>query len=288
MESREHRRPSARQSPLPPWCPEGLTKTQKGRLQCERREELSKGENSGQSRDRQQPDPKGKGPSADINMVFMLPMEFLAPSSDDEELEFSDQIAQLALDPMTAIFEKPADNERQHLKALFVKGRVDGQPMTKILIDGAAAINIMPYAVYQKLGKGDQDLTKTDMMLKDFEGNVSPVKGAICVELTIRSKTLPTTFFVISGKGAYNLLLGRDWIHANCCISSTMHQCLVQWVGDKIEIVPGDSSYVIASVEADTYERTRCILGEIWEKDFLKVADYEIPPIQAVGSDEEF
>jgi len=61
-------------------------------------------------------------------MVFILPMEFLAPSSDDEELEFSDQIAQLALCPITAIFEKPADNERQHLKALFVKGRDDGQP----------------------------------------------------------------------------------------------------------------------------------------------------------------
>jgi len=159
-------------------------------------------------------------------MVFMLPMEFLAPPSDDE-LEFSDQIAQLALDPMTAIFEKPADDERLHLKALFVKGRVDGQPMTKILIDGGAAINIMPYTVYRKLAEGDQDLTKTDMMLKDFEGNVSPVKGAICVELTIGSKTLPRTFFVISGKGACNLLLGRDWIHANCCIPSTMHQCLV-------------------------------------------------------------
>jgi len=168
---------------------------------------LSKGENSGKFDDQRQTDPKGKGPSASINTVFMLPMEFLAPSSDDEEVEFSYQIAQLALDPMTAIFEKPADNERQHLKALFVEGRVDGQPMTKILVDGGAAINIMWYAVCRKLGKGDQDLTKTDMMLKDFEGNVSPVKGAICVELTIGGKTLPTTFFVISGKGAYNLLL---------------------------------------------------------------------------------
>ena len=146
----------------------------------------------------------------------------------------------------------------------------------------------MPYAVYRKLGKGDQDLTKTDMMLKDFERNVSLVKGAICVELTIDSKTLPTTFFVISGKGAYNLLLGRDWIHTNCCIPSTKHQCLVQWVGDKIEIVPGDYSYVIASAQAHTYEKTKCISGEVWEKDFLKVDDYEISPIQAVGSDEEF
>ena len=70
---------------------------------------------------------------------------------------------------------------------------VDGQPISKIIIDGGAAINIMPYAVYRKFGKGDQDLTKTDMMLKDFEGNVSPVNGAISVELTIGSKTLPTT-----------------------------------------------------------------------------------------------
>jgi len=65
-----------------------------------------------------------------------------------------------------------------------------------------------------------------------------------------------------------------------------MHQCLIQWVGEKIEIVPGDSSYVIASAESDTFGRTRCISGEVSEKDFLKVADYEIPPIQAVGSDE--
>jgi len=216
------------------------------------------------SENRQQSDPRGIG-LTDVNMVFMLPMEFLAPFSDDEEINFPDQIAQLALDPMTAMFEKPSDDERQHLKSLFVKGKVDGQPITKILIDGGAAINIMSYVVYRKLGKGDQDLTKTDMMLNDFEGNVSPVKGAICVELTIGSKTLPTTFFVISGKGAYNLLLGRDWIHANCCFPSTMHQCLVQWVGDKIEIVPRDSSYVIASAEADTYEKTRCISGEVWE-----------------------
>ena len=215
-------------------------------------------------------------------------MEFLAPFSDDEGVDFPDQIAQLALDPMTTIFEKPSDDERQHLKALFIKGRVDAQPISKILINGGVAINIMPYAVYRKLGKGDQDLTKTDMMLKDFEANVSPVKGAICVELTIGSKTLPTTFFVIREKGAYNLLLGRDWIHANYCIPSTMHQCLVQQVRDKIEIITRDSSYVITSTESDTYERTRCILGEVWEKYFLKFADYEIPQIQAIGSNEEF
>jgi len=76
VESRENRRQSVRQLQLPPWCPEGLTRTQKRRLQREGQEELSKGENSGKSKGQQQPDPKGKGPSVDVNMVFMLPMEF--------------------------------------------------------------------------------------------------------------------------------------------------------------------------------------------------------------------
>jgi hypothetical protein len=67
-----------------------------------------------------------------------------------------------------------------------------------------------------------------------------------------------------------------------------MHQCLAQWVGDKIEVVLGDSSYIIALAESDTYEQTKCISGEVWEKEFLRVADYEIPLIQAVGSEEEF
>jgi len=90
VESRENRRPSVRQPQLPPWCPKRLTRTQKRRLQRERREELSREENSAKSGDQQQPDAKGKGPSADVNMVFMLLMEFLAPFSDDEEEDFPD------------------------------------------------------------------------------------------------------------------------------------------------------------------------------------------------------
>jgi hypothetical protein len=155
-------------------------------------------------------------------MVVFLPKEFMAPvDSDvsDEELG----MAQLTLEPKQAIFEKPEDGKRQHLKDMFLKGFVNDKPVTRMLVDGGAAVNLMSYTMLRKIGKSDEDLTQTDMMLVDFEGNVSPTQGAICVELTIGSKTLPTAFFVIKGRGSYNLLLGRDWIHANCCIPSTMH-----------------------------------------------------------------
>jgi len=99
------------------------------------------------------------------------------------------------LEPVSATFEKPKDEKHQHLKALFLKGFVDGKPITKMLVDGGAAVNIMPYAMLRKLGKSNENLTKMDMMLKDFEGVMSPALGALCVDLTIGSKTHPTTFF---------------------------------------------------------------------------------------------
>ena len=127
------------------------------------------------------------------------------------------------------------------------------------------------------------------MMLKDFEGVVSPAVGALCVDLIIGSKTLSTTFFVINGKGSYSLLLGRDWIHANCCIPSTMHQCLIQWIGDVVEAVAADSSFSIVSAEAckESYERISCFSSQAWETEFLKIADYKISLSQTIGSTDE-
>jgi len=130
-----------------------------------------------------------------------------------------------------------------------MKGFVYGKPMTKMLVDGGATVNLMPYTMFRKLGKSPRNLIETDMMLKDFGGNASKTWGAVNVELTIGSKTLPTTFFVIYGKGTYSLLLGPDWIHANCCIPSAMHQCLIQRQGDNVEVVQADTSVSVATTD---------------------------------------
>jgi len=104
VESREVRYQLVWKTKLPRWCPEGLIRTQRRRMQRECQEYLNREENSSKSENQQQSNPKGEGPLADVNMVFMLPMEFLTPFIDDEEISLPDQIAQLALDPMTAIF----------------------------------------------------------------------------------------------------------------------------------------------------------------------------------------
>nr|ABA97878.1 retrotransposon protein, putative, unclassified [Oryza sativa Japonica Group] len=191
---------------------------------------------------------KGKATaSASVNMVFMLPAEFGARQANVDEVE--DASARLMLSLEQAIFEKPDGTENRHLKPLYINGYVNGKPMSKMMVDGGATVNLMPYATFRKLGRNSDDLIKTNMVLKEFVDNPSETRGVLNAELTVSSKTVPTTFFVIDGKGSYSLLLGRDWIHANCCIPSTMHQCLIQWQGDKIEIVPADRSVNVASAD---------------------------------------
>ena len=124
------------------------------------------------------------------------------------------------------------------------------------------------------------------MMLKDFSGNASKTQGAVNVELTIGSKTLPTTFFVIDGKGTYSLLLGHDWIHANCCIPSTMHQCLIQWQGDDVEVVQADTSVSMATADLAywEFEDCECFSRRVQEGGVIKINDERQQLIQAIGS----
>jgi hypothetical protein len=94
------------------------------------------------------------------------------------------------------------------MRPLYLKGYVNGKPLTKMFVDGGAAVNVMPYTTFRKLGMGPGDLTPTSIILNDFAGNPSDTKGCVHVDLMIGSKALLTTFFIIKGKGAYSLLLG--------------------------------------------------------------------------------
>jgi hypothetical protein len=210
-------------------------------------------------------------------MVYFLLNEFMAlanqvvqeeASPDINEDEQLGLMAQLVL-AKRATFDKLAKN--QHMKPLYLKVYVNGKPLTKMFVDGGPAVNVMPYTTFRKLGMGPGDLTPTIIVLNDFAGNPSDTKGCVHVDLMIGSKTLLTTFFVIEGKGAYSLMLGRDWIHANCCIPSTMHQQLVQWVDDNIEVVQADDSVSVANVEPAfwEYQGIDCFPGKDWVKVLL-------------------
>ena len=72
-------------------------------------------------------------PSANIQMAFLLPSEFRAPANQEVYSDFDEsEYAKLTV-IQQAIFDKP--NKHRHLKALYVKGLVDGKPMNKMLVN---------------------------------------------------------------------------------------------------------------------------------------------------------
>jgi hypothetical protein len=120
-----------------------------------------------------------------------------------------------------------------------------------MLVDNGTIVNVMPYALYKKLGGTDDELVKTNMTITGVGGG-APIlaRGIANMELTVGSKILATAFFVADVQGSYSLILGRDWIHTNCCIPFSMHQFLIQWVDDAVEIVYSNSSAKVATVDA--------------------------------------
>ena len=92
-------------------------------------------------------------PSANIQMAFLLPSEFRALAEQEVYSEYEEIVAKLMV-IQQAIFDKPV--KHRHLKASYVKGFVDGKSMNKMLVDGGASVNLMPYTTFHKLAKGQE------------------------------------------------------------------------------------------------------------------------------------
>jgi hypothetical protein len=162
----------------------------------------------------------------DINMVFLLLAEFRG---------VEEEIAQMFLVPNEAMFEKPEELS-QHLKLLYIRGHIDRRPISRKLIDGGVAVNLMPYSVLKKLGREDDELMKTNLTLNGVGGNPMEARGVVSMELIVGSKSLATSFFIVEVQGNYSVIFGHDWIHVNHCVPSTLHQFLIQWINDEIEV----------------------------------------------------
>jgi hypothetical protein len=77
-----------------------------------------------------------------------------------------------------AVFERH-EKLGQHMKPLYIKGYLDGKPVNQMLVDGGACVNIMPCAMFEKLGHKEEELMKMNMTLSGFSGEASNAKGII-------------------------------------------------------------------------------------------------------------
>jgi hypothetical protein len=209
----------------------------------------------------------------DVNMVFTIPAEFHAPTED---------VAELALCAERAMLEKPK-NPGAHVKPLFIRGHLDRTLIGHMLIDGGASVHILPLSLFKKLGHIKGDLKHTNLSFSGFVGDPTEAKGIICKEATIGSKIVPMAFFMVDMKGRYNMLLRRDWIHANECVPSTLHQCVIQWTSDEVEVVQAGEEVCIAMIESQIDilgRKMECLSGkDLMGYDYISVGKDGFVPI---------
>jgi hypothetical protein len=98
----------------------------------------------------------------EINMVFTLPVEFKGAE---------EEVTQICLGPKEVIFDK-LEESSQHLKPLYVRGHINGKPISRMLIDGGTVVNLMSYSVLQKLGREDNELVKPNLTPNGVGGNL--------------------------------------------------------------------------------------------------------------------
>ncbi|GKV39170.1 hypothetical protein SLEP1_g46978 [Rubroshorea leprosula] len=77
----------------------------------------------------------------------------IIPAQDDEEEDMADKI----------VFEKPEEKMARHIRPLYINAHMDGTPISRVLVDNAAAVNVLPTCMLYKIGKSLDDLVHTEI-----------------------------------------------------------------------------------------------------------------------------
>jgi hypothetical protein len=97
----------------------------------------------------------------DVNAIYL--------SSMDYSLVGYDEVVKMSVGPCDVVFQRLKDSEN-HLKSLYIQGHLDSTPIFRMLINGEAIINLMSYSFVKKMGKSDEELIKTSMMINGVGG----------------------------------------------------------------------------------------------------------------------
>nr|KYP31494.1 hypothetical protein KK1_048163 [Cajanus cajan] len=101
---------------------------------------------------------------------------------------------------------------------------IEGIEVNKVLVDGGAAINILPQTLLKHFGKTLADLKPHNILIYDYARKSSQPEGMILLNVKIGSVRRTTMFIVTPSKANFNVLLGREWIHGIGAVPSIVHQ----------------------------------------------------------------
>ncbi|GKU88715.1 hypothetical protein SLEP1_g2944 [Rubroshorea leprosula] len=167
--------------------------------------------------------------SKDIKIEEMLEESSKKPMSEKEVAEFlnilrkNEYRAILALDYINFTDEEILDEGNGHTKALHVSISCKMMNMPHVLIDNGSALNVIPMTVLKQLKVDEFHINHCNTVICAFDGIEKVVIRKIELSMEIGPMTFNVDFFVMDIALAFNMLLGRLWIHVAGPVPLTLH-----------------------------------------------------------------
>jgi hypothetical protein len=163
-----------------------------------------------------------------------------------------------ALKKLFMIFSKPNLAMSMHLRPLYAKVTVEDKEINKMMVDSGAAVNVITVRTMTILGIKKSAIQQTTLSVKNFASTTTETLGLLFLGVKLGPADAVHAFFVVECTTPYSGIPGRDWIHRNYCVPSSMHWELLLWdpITDKDALIKADPrpfSVSANSIDASYY-----------------------------------
>ncbi|XP_057808714.1 uncharacterized protein LOC131023186 [Salvia miltiorrhiza] len=111
-----------------------------------------------------------------------------------------------------------------HHDALVISIYIANCLTKRVLIDNGSSANIMFISAFREMGLSESSITKKTAVLIGFNGESKTTVGETDLPVYAEGVNLSTRFLVVDAPSAFNVIIGRPWIHDMEAVPSTFHQ----------------------------------------------------------------
>ena len=112
-----------------------------------------------------------------------------------------------------------------HNDALVISLLVHDTNVKRVLIDPGSSVNIILLRVLREMQAEDKMIPKAHT-LSGFDNSSVVTKGEVILTTFAAGVVKETKFQVVDMEMAYNMIMGRPWIHDMDAVPSTLHQVI--------------------------------------------------------------
>lgn len=110
-----------------------------------------------------------------------------------------------------------------HDDALVLTLNMSNCEVNRILVDNGSSTDVLFLSTLREMEINETEIEKSTRVLVGFNGESTAAISKITLPVFAAGENKMTTFLVIDCPSAYNIIIGKPWIHAMKAVPLTYH-----------------------------------------------------------------